>query len=76
MGTDVGPMIHSWREHQSIGPRAKVAAAGTVVLSITYSVIQLDLPWNAIALLVGAAVLTFILSRPSVGNGSDGKLEP
>ena len=66
-----GPMIHSWREHRAIGPRAKIVAAITVVVSITYSVIRLDLPWNAVSLLIGAAVLTFILSRPSIGTRSD-----
>ena len=60
-----GPMIHSWREHRAIGIRAKIAAVITVVASITYSTIRLDAPWNVIALLIGAAVLTFILSRPS-----------
>ena len=65
-----GPMIHSWREHRAIGVRAKVAAVVTVAASVTYSVIRLDLPWNVIALLIGAAVLTFILSRPSVGDKS------
>jgi uncharacterized membrane protein YbaN (DUF454 family) len=60
-----GPMIHSWREHRAISVRAKVAAVVTVVLSITYSFIRLDLPWNVVALLIGGAVLTFILSRPS-----------
>ncbi len=66
-----GPMIRAWREHRAIGVRAKIAAVTAVVLSITYSVIRLDMPWNVVALLVGAAVLTFILSRPSAG-----KLEP
>jgi len=67
-----GPMIHSWREHGAIGRRAKVAAAITVVVSITFSVIRLDLPWNAVALLVGIAVLTFILTRPSGGSSRTG----
>ena len=58
-----GPMLHSWREHRAISRRAKVAAVITVVASITYSVVRLDLPWNAVALLVGAAVLAFILTR-------------
>jgi len=58
-----GPMLHSWREHRAISRRAKVAAVITVVASITYSVVRLDLPWNAVALLIGAAVLTFILTR-------------
>ena len=66
-----GPMIHSWREHGAIGPRAKVVGAITVILSISYSALSLDLPWNLVAILIGAAVLTFILSRPSTGAGSD-----
>jgi uncharacterized membrane protein YbaN (DUF454 family) len=68
-----GPMIHSWREHRAIGPRAKVAATTTVMASITFSVIRLDLPWNAVALLIGAAVLVFVLSRPSAGTNSRSK---
>ena len=60
-----GPMIHAWREHGAIDLRSKVAATVMVVLSISYSVYRLDPPWNVVALLTGAAVLTFILSRPS-----------
>jgi len=60
-----GPMIHGWREHGAIGRRAKVVAAVTVILSAVYSFSRLDPPWNAAALLVCAAVLVFILSRPS-----------
>jgi uncharacterized membrane protein YbaN (DUF454 family) len=60
-----GPMIIAWREHRAIGARAKVVAAITVLLSVTYSSIRLDPPWDVVALLVGVGVLTFILSRPS-----------
>jgi uncharacterized membrane protein YbaN (DUF454 family) len=67
-----GPMIRSWREHGAIGRRAKIAASITLLLSITFSVIRLDLPWNAIALLVCASVLTFILTRPSDGRSQTG----
>ena len=66
-----GPMIHSWREHRAIGVRAKILAVITVVASITFSVIRLDMPWNIVALFIGAAVLTFILSRPSSGRAAD-----
>lgn len=62
-----GPMIHSWREHGAIGTRPKIIAVITVVASVTYSVICLGMPWSAAALLVGLAMLTFILTRPSVG---------
>lgn len=61
-----GPMIHSWKEHGAISRRAKIAAAFTVVLSISYSVFRLPTPWNIVALPIGAAVMTFILTRPSV----------
>ena len=64
-----GPMIHDWREHRAIGARAKITGSLVVVASITYSVIRLDLPWNVVALLIGAAVLTFILSRPTAETG-------
>ena len=60
-----GPMIHSWREHRAIGLRAKITATLMVIVSIGYSVYRLDAPWNVVALLIGAAVLTFILSRPT-----------
>lgn len=60
-----GPMIHSWHEHRAIGVHAKVVAVVMVFLSIMYSFFRLGAPWNVLALLVGAAVLVFILSRPS-----------
>ena len=60
-----GPMIRAWREQRAIGFRAKIIATIMVVLSIAYSVYRLDSPWNLLALLIGAAVLTFILSRPT-----------
>jgi uncharacterized membrane protein YbaN (DUF454 family) len=60
-----GPMVRSWRDHRVIAPRAKVAAAITVGLSVSYTVWRLDRPWDLVALAVGVAVLTFILSRPS-----------
>ena len=60
-----GPMIHSWREHRAIGPRAKLAGAIMVLLSMSYSVWRLDLPWSVIPIAVGVAVLSFILSRPT-----------
>jgi uncharacterized membrane protein YbaN (DUF454 family) len=68
-----GPMIHAWREHRAIGPRAKVIATVTVVLSMTISMLRLDLPWSAVAVVVGVAVLAFILSRPSAPAGSGTK---
>ena len=71
-----GPMIHSWREHRAIGVRAKVVAVITVVASITFSVIRLDVPWNVVAVFIGVAVLTFILSRPSGGEAADENLDP
>lgn len=67
-----GPMIHSWREHGAIGLRSKIAATVMVTASITWSVIRLDAPWNVIALLIGAAVLTFLLSRPTAGAHLEG----
>ena len=60
-----GPMIHSWREHRAIGARAKVVAAVMVVLSISYSVYRLDMPWTVVAILIGTAVLSFVLLRPT-----------
>lgn len=60
-----GPMIHSWREHGAIGVRAKSIAVVTVLTSVSYSVFCLDPPWSVVSLAIGAAVITFILSRPS-----------
>ena len=71
-----GPMIRSWREHRAIGPRAKIAATITLVVSITFSVIRLDFPWNALALLAGTAMLAFILTRRSVETKSGGTGAP
>ena len=60
-----GPMIRSWREHRAIGPRAKLAAATAVLLSVAFSVWRLAAPWSLIPVVVGVAVLGFILSRPT-----------
>ncbi len=68
-----GPMINSWREHGAIGSRAKVAAVITLVISITFSAIRLDGQWKLVAVCVGAAVLTIILSRPTAGNEIKGE---
>lgn len=62
-----GPVIHSWREHGAIGLRSKIVATVMVAASVTYSMIRLHAPWNVIALLIGGAVLTFLLSRPTAG---------
>ncbi|MDX2436204.1 MAG: YbaN family protein [Acidobacteriota bacterium] len=62
-----GPMIHSWREHRAIGLRSKIVATIMVGASITWSVTRLDAPWNVVSLLIGAAVITFLLSRPTAG---------
>ena len=67
-----GPMIHSWREHRALGLRTKIVAVITVVASITWSAIRLNAPWNVAALLIGAAVLTFLLSRPTAGSELQG----
>ena len=63
-----GPMIHSWREHRAIGARSKVAATLMIVLSIGWSASQLEMPFNIIAVLIGAGALTFILSRPTASH--------
>lgn len=72
-----GPIISEWREHRAISARAKLAAVVMVVLSISYSVIRLSPPWKIVAVLIGAGVLTFILSRPSTGRrlASKGELD-
>jgi len=67
-----GPMIHSWREHRAIGLRSKIVATLMVAASITWSVMRLEPPWNIVALLIGAAVLTFLLSRPTAGHEIQG----
>jgi uncharacterized membrane protein YbaN (DUF454 family) len=67
-----GPMIHSWREHGAIGSRSKIVATVMVATSVTYSTIRLDAPWNVIAMLIGGAVLTFLLSRPTAGPAIQG----
>jgi len=67
-----GPMIHSWREHRAIGLRSKIVATLMVGASITWSAIKLDAPWNVVALLIGAAVITFLLSRPTAGAQDQG----
>lgn len=71
-----GPMIQSWREHGAISVRAKIVATIMVVASITYSVFRLPSPWHLLALLTGAAVLTFILTRPSGDHSSSRSESP
>ena len=58
---------HLWREHRAIGLRTKIVATLMVAASTTWSVLKLDAPWNVVALLIGAAVLTFLLSRRTAG---------
>ena len=67
-----GPMIRKWREHRAIGPRAKIVAAITVIVSVAFTWTQTDSPWNFAALVIGAGVMTFILSRPSRGDEVSG----
>lgn len=67
-----GPMISSWREHGAIGLRSKIAAVVMVAASVTYSTIRLDAPWGVVALVIGIAVITFLLSRPTAGPVSQG----
>lgn len=68
-----GPMITSWREHGAIGFRAKLAAAITILISITFSVSRLGGPWKVVAAFIGVAVLTFILTRPTAGTERKGE---
>ncbi len=67
-----GPIISSWHEHGAIGLRSKIVATVTVAASVTYSTIRLNAPWNVIAVLIGGAVLTFLLSRPTAGPAIQG----
>ena len=61
------PMIHSWRDHRAIGMRSKIIAVLMVGASVIWSAIKLEFPWNVVAILIGAAVTTFLLSRPTAG---------
>jgi hypothetical protein len=67
-----GPMISAWHEHGAIGLRSKIVATVMVAGSVTYSTIRLDAPWNVVSLLIGGAVLTFLLSRPTAGPAIQG----
>ncbi len=60
-----GPLIQAWSERGAIGVRAKVLASVTIAASIAFSVVKLSHPWSMVALFIGLAVLTFILSRPT-----------
>jgi uncharacterized membrane protein YbaN (DUF454 family) len=65
-------MITAWREHGAIGFRSKIVATVMVAASVTYSTIRLVAPWNVLAVLIGGAVLTFLLSRPTAGPAIQG----
>ncbi len=67
-----GPMITAWRENGAIGFRSKIVATVMVAASVTYSTIRLDAPWSVLAVLIGGAVLTFLLSRPTAGPAIQG----
>ncbi|MCP4895860.1 MAG: DUF454 domain-containing protein, partial [bacterium] len=49
----------------AIGVRAKVLASVTIAASIAFSLVKLSHTWSMVALFIGLAVLTFILSRPT-----------
>ena len=64
----LGPMIVEWRDHRVIRPRAKILAAAAILLTFGATVTFVAAPPAAkgsVAVL-GAALLTFILTRRSV----------
>ena len=63
----LGPAVRDWQDNGVIRPRAKLLATIAVAASLTYPLVFGDMPTalKIIAGIVGAAVLTFIHSRPS-----------
>lgn len=62
-----GPMLHDWRSHGVIRPRAKIIATACIVLTLAFPMIVIDLVWflRLPTAVVGIVVLAFIWSRPS-----------
>ncbi len=63
----LGPAVIDWRHHGVVRPRAKLLAVVFVVASMTYPLGFASFHWGLklTAGLTGAAVLSFLLSRPS-----------
>ena len=62
-----GPSLQRWQEHHVIPIHAKVLATTAILASLCYVSCTHDLPWYALLgmSLTMAAVLCFVLSRPS-----------
>ena len=63
----LGVMIVEWRDHRVIRPRAKILAAATILLTFGATVIFVAAPLAAkvSVIVLGAALLTFLLTRRS-----------
>ncbi len=76
----LGKMVLEWEEHRMIRLKAKIFSTALIIPLFTYTLLYVDvhLAIKAIVSVIGAAVLTFIWSRPSKPGQRDpgGNLRP
>lgn len=64
----IGPLVRDWEENKVIRPKAKLMCTILIVAIISNSIIFGGMHWGLKLMLgfIGAAVLTFVLTRSSV----------
>ena len=62
----VGPSIRAWRDHGAIPKVAKRVATVLLSISAVGGWFTLPLPWAYVPSVIGACVLTWMWTRPSV----------
>ncbi len=63
---EVGPAIRAWRDHGAIPRVAKRLAALLLAISAVTGWLTLPEPWRYLPMAVGALVLAWMWTRPSV----------
>ncbi|WP_153131349.1 YbaN family protein [Dechloromonas hortensis] len=61
-----GPAIRAWRDHRAIPKVAKYAASGMLAISAVSGWFALPEPWRWLPGAIGAGVLAWMWTRPSV----------
>lgn len=63
----LGPMITNWERYGVIRLRAKILSVALIIMLFSYTLIFIQVNYNIkiIVTLIGVAVITFIITRPS-----------
>ncbi len=63
----LGPPVRAWLEHGVVGRRAKGISVALITLSVSYPVLfrEFSPVLKGVAVATGAAVIVFLLTRPS-----------